>query len=218
VHYNLQYPSPAGKQGDPLGVCTDCRSLACTYHGHRRISGGFICIQCDQNAIVGSGAVKSTASNRLRTQLITETGADRPNAAEWLYPNVQEWALAFVDPATGELPEQVAVLYAQIGELVLQVDRTLDQLHLVQTHLRRLYDRRQTVRDLADPWQPAASLFDQAQRLWFETDERGRELMALGLLLVRQAPNPYQLPPGIHVLAVAAGMITEPPEWHGPTL
>jgi len=98
-HYSVMHPRGVrlrGRPGDPYGVCSDCDSLACRYHGVRRTTGGFICIQCDPAATLSSGAVRSTVDNTVRDHLLVESGRGRP-VLEWAQPNVQEWSLSFAD-------------------------------------------------------------------------------------------------------------------------
>lgn len=51
--------SPIGMPEDPVGVCKDCSSLTCGWHGVRTSkakSAKFVCALCDETALVSSGA------------------------------------------------------------------------------------------------------------------------------------------------------------------
>jgi hypothetical protein len=112
--YKSNYISPPGPAREPFGGCTDCRSFACSHHGHRRSSGGFICIRCDPIALVGSGIQQSgaqqttaspspeegeegehqgadaAAARQIRNVLVRHAAQDRPIEA-WAYADIKDW-------------------------------------------------------------------------------------------------------------------------------
>jgi hypothetical protein len=180
--YKHQYAAPAGGQWrDPYGVCSDCNSLACPYHGLRRTTGGFICIQCDPAALTSSGAVKSTAHNRLHTQLLSEAGRGRSTFA-WVQPSVQEYALSFADPATGGIPDSVVQMLEDVDRLRSRLNRQAEDVPAMAARIRRLLERRPIVSELAEFQPPEVSIAEQVRDIWFQADDEGQRLIVLGVL------------------------------------
>jgi len=57
----FQLSNPQGPLGNPLGVCSNCRSLACGAHGHRDPNiPEFVCVQCDPHHVAASAAFVGT--------------------------------------------------------------------------------------------------------------------------------------------------------------
>lgn len=50
--------SPIGKPEDPVGLCKECSSLSCGWHGVRTSKAVFLCVLCDESGLMSSGVGK----------------------------------------------------------------------------------------------------------------------------------------------------------------
>jgi hypothetical protein len=155
--------------------------LACPHHGKRQTTGGFICIQCDPQAVAASGAATSQVQNRLHEALLAEAGHGRPLMA-WVQPSVQEWASAFVDPFTEQLDPGIGRMLDHLEELRHDIDRQTEDVEAMAHRLEPLVERRTSVQALAEYEPVALSLAQQVRDIWQGATAEGQRLIALGVL------------------------------------
>lgn len=230
--YGSSYNGPLGPAREPFGGCTDCRSFACSHHGHRRSQGGFICIRCDPAALVGSAAQQVAASpsieedeqdgtganaaRQIRNVLVRYAAQNRPTEA-WAYAEIADWYE--VIPRTRELRSR-GIIFDDSDRDIFRwsadpddIDRAVARVssmlgfpsNVMVGRLEEVIIRRGAgLRQVGlDP--RYVELADGLRSLWRMAPRTARELMAAGLTIIPPTVNRRELPVALDLLATVVG-------------
>jgi hypothetical protein len=217
---------PIGKPGDPVGLCKNCSSMTCGWHGARTPPPAFICIVCDiDNLLASAGWDDFKAKGRLdKLPHGRGTGAAPGAPAD---PLSQD--------AAGDLARALAALFSTAdGDPSLLVVATLAQWF----DERPYYDGFRAALDNAVTWaiqvinqlfqtsnmgtgpgEKIGGHYDQraVQLLWQRLGDAGRRLLAAAVLLIVTLDLPWDTlpPPVVDVAQLLGGRLRDFPNQLG---
>ena len=204
--------APIGKPGDPVGLCKNCSSMSCGWHGARTPPPAFICIICDIDNLLASAGwddfQKRGGLDRLPQGPVTGSG----------------------DAAT-DLGRALAALFSTAdGDPSLLVVATLEQWF----DERPGYARFKPALDEAAAWaigvinqlfrsiggsgmgQKTNGHYDQraVQTLWERLGDNGLQLLAAAVLLIVTLDLPWDTlpPPVVDVAQMLSGRLRDYPD------
>ena len=202
---------PVGKPGDPVGLCKNCSSMICGWHGARTPSA-FICIVCDIDNLLASAGWDDFKAKGGLDRLLPRRGTGGEPSAD-----------ALGEGAAGDLARALAAVFSTAdGAPSLLVVATLEQWF----DERPYYQRFRPALDGAAAWgiqvinqwfrtmtgtgtgQKTDGHYDQraVQSLWERLGDDGRRLLTAAVLLIVTLDVPRgTLPPPVADIADLLG-------------
>lgn len=211
---------PIGKPDDPVGLCKNCSSMSCGWHGARTPPPAFICIVCDIDNLLASAGWDDFKAKSGLDRLPQRPG---PGAAPGGDPAVED--------AAGDLARALAALFSTAdGAPSLLVVATLQQWF----DERPYYERFKSALDNTAAWaiqeinrwfrtstgsgtgQKTGGHYDRGavQSLWERIGDHGRRLLAAAVLLIVTLDLPWETlpPPVVDVGQLLGGRLRDFPD------